>query len=77
VVGAYSSAVFVLTLYLTDSAGRLAQFVVLFLAFSFDPLRRFLEKKVDTLLFENTKRGHLDLPCKRKRRKNRCLLSQW
>lgn len=32
------------------SGGNVAQFVVLFLAFSFDPLRRFLEDKADDLL---------------------------
>ena len=52
VLGAYSSTIFVLTQYLTDGAGKLAQFSVLFIAFSFDPLRRFLEGKVDALLFD-------------------------
>ena len=51
VLGAYSSTIFVLTQYLTDGAGKLAQFSVLLIAFSFDPLRRFLEGKVDALLF--------------------------
>jgi hypothetical protein len=49
--GAYSSGVFVLSQYLTEGSGKLEQFLVLFLAFSFDPLRRFLEGKVDALLF--------------------------
>ncbi len=51
VLGAYSSAVFVLSQHLTEGAEKLTQFVVLFLAFSFDPLRRFLEEKTDRLLF--------------------------
>jgi hypothetical protein len=49
--GAYSSGIFVLSQYLTESSDRIEQFLVLFLAFSFDPIRRFLEKKVDSLLF--------------------------
>lgn len=51
VLGAYSSAVFVISQHLTSNAEKWTQFVVLFLAFSFDPLRRFLEKKTDQLLF--------------------------
>ncbi len=51
VLGAYSSAVFVVSQHLTTGAEKLTQFVVLFLAFSFDPLRRFLEEKTDLLLF--------------------------
>jgi hypothetical protein len=51
VLGGYSSAVFVLSQALTEGAGRWTQFVVLLLAFSFDPWRRFLEEKVDRLLF--------------------------
>lgn len=51
VLGAYSSGVFVLSQYLTEGSGKMEQFLVLFLAFSFDPLRRFLEGKVDALLF--------------------------
>jgi hypothetical protein len=51
VLGAYSSAVFVVSQYLTTSAEKLTQFVVLFIAFSFDPVRRFLEEKTDELLF--------------------------
>lgn len=61
VLGAYSSAVFVLSQHLTSGADKLTQLVVLFLAFSFDPLRRFLEEKTDRLLFgkraEEGKRG--------------------
>jgi hypothetical protein len=67
VLGAYTSALFVITLYLTDSAGRLSQFVVLFLAFSFDPLRRFLEKKVDRLLFGWERKGSSRAAAKRKK----------
>ncbi|MDE2125255.1 MAG: hypothetical protein KGJ62_01550 [Armatimonadetes bacterium] len=51
VLGAYSSGVFVATQYLTGSSDKATQFLVLLIAFSFDPLRRFLEKKVDRLLF--------------------------
>ena len=51
VLGAYSSTVFLLTRYLTTGADKLTQFAVLLIAFSFDPLRRFLDKKVETLLF--------------------------
>ena len=43
---------FLLTQYLTDHAGKVTQFAVLLIAFSFDPLRRFLEKRVDRLLFD-------------------------
>ena len=51
VLGAYSSTIFVLAQYFTDGTGKGAQFCVFFIAFSFDPLRRFLEGKVDALLF--------------------------
>lgn len=51
VLGGYSSMVFVIAQYLTDNAGQITQFVVLLIAFSFDPLRRFLEEKTDRLLF--------------------------
>ena len=57
VLGAYSSAVFVVSQYVTANAEKVTQFVVLFLAFSFDPLRRFLEKKVDQLLFGERSQG--------------------
>ena len=58
VLGAYGSAVFVTTQYLTGAAGadKLTQFVVLLIAFSFDPLRRFLEEKADGLLFTQNNR---------------------
>jgi hypothetical protein len=51
VLGAYSSTVFVLSQALTEGAEKLVQFAVLLIAFSFDPLRRFLEEKTDRLLF--------------------------
>jgi hypothetical protein len=51
VLGVYSSTVFLLSAHLTESAGKLTQFAVLLIAFSVDPLRRFLEKKTDQLLF--------------------------
>jgi len=55
VLGAYSSAVFVISQTLTASAGQWTQFAVLIIAFSFDPLRRFLEEKTDRLLFGERK----------------------
>ena len=51
VLSAYSSAVFLITQYLTEGAEKVTQFAVLLIAFSLDPLRRFLEKKADRLLF--------------------------
>ena len=64
VVGVYSSAVLLFTQYVTEGAGQLMKFAVLLIAFSFDPLRRFLEKKTDGLLFGS--RGS-----RRKRKKRR------
>jgi hypothetical protein len=59
VLGAYSSTVFLVTQYLTSGAEKLTQFAVLLIAFSFDPLRRFLEEKTDQLLFgERGAEGH-------------------
>lgn len=62
VLGGYSSGVFLITQYLSggsgetpDGSGRMSQFVVLFLAFSFDPLRRLLEDKTDEMLFGKKK----------------------
>jgi len=51
VLGAYGSTAFLLTEYLSGDADRLTRFVVLLIAFSFDPLRRFLEDRTDRLLF--------------------------
>jgi hypothetical protein len=51
VLGAYSSAVFLVTQHVTNGTEKVTQFVVLLIAFSFDPLRRFLEEKTDQLLF--------------------------
>ena len=65
VLGGYSATVFVVTQYLTDSAGKLTQFAVLFFAFSFDPLRRWLEKKTNDFLFgerEQNKEGNTRQP---------------
>jgi hypothetical protein len=53
VLGSYSSALFVIAQFLTESAGKWTQFAVLFIAFSLDPLRRYLEKKIDSLLFSS------------------------
>ncbi|RYZ92134.1 MAG: hypothetical protein EOP06_05185 [Proteobacteria bacterium] len=58
VVGGYSSGVFLITQYLSEGENKAsspAQFVVLFLAFSFDPLQRLLEEKTDDLLFGKKK----------------------
>ena len=57
VLGAYSSTVFVVSQYLTEGTGKLVQFAVLLIAFSFDPLRRFLEEKADRLLFGHRNEG--------------------
>jgi hypothetical protein len=51
VLGTYRTTLFLLSQYLTGGAGKLGQFAVLLIAFSVDPLRRFLEKKTDHLLF--------------------------
>lgn len=53
VLAAYSAVVVLVTDHLAgQSASALTRFSVLVIAFSFDPLRRFLEKSVDRLLFE-------------------------
>ncbi len=55
VAAAYSAVVVLVTERLTSgSRGMWAQFGVLLIASSFDPVRRFLEKKVDALLFRKT-----------------------
>jgi hypothetical protein len=51
VLGTYRSAALLLSQYLTESAGKGVQFAVLLIAFSVDPLRRFLERKTERLLF--------------------------
>ncbi len=51
VLGAYSSAIFLVSEVLTSDTGKVTRFAVLLIAFSFDPLRRFLEAKTDRLLF--------------------------
>ena len=51
VLGAYGSAVYLVTEHLTEGAGRFVQFAVLMIAFSLDPLRKFLEGKAERLLF--------------------------
>lgn len=64
-----------MTQHLTGEAGtdKLVQFVVLLIAFSFDPLRRFLEIKTDQLLFgERQTSGKVGAGKKRgKERRNR------
>ena len=57
VMGIYSAGVLLVTQYLTGGGNNsTTQFLVLFLAFSFDPLRRYLEDKTDILLFGKTRR---------------------
>lgn len=51
VLSAYSSAVFLITEYLTDGADKMTKCAVLVIAFSLDPIRRLLETKTDRLLF--------------------------
>jgi len=54
VLGAYTSVVLLVTQHLTAAGGNsgpFTQFGVLVIASSFDPLRRYLEKRVDRLLF--------------------------
>ena len=50
-MGHYSARTKFVELFVHNGAGKLTQFSVLLIAFSFDPLRRFLEKKTDHLLF--------------------------
>jgi hypothetical protein len=65
VLGAYSSMLFLATEYLTESSGKLSQFSVLLIAFSVDPLRRFLEEKTGRLLFG--RHGHVRKRVKERR----------
>ncbi len=52
VLAVYSAVVLLVTDHLTqDTANGYVRFGVLIIASSFDPLRRFLEKRVDALLF--------------------------
>ncbi len=52
VLAAYSAVALLVTDHLAqDSASGLTRFGVLLIAFSFDPIRRFLEKRIDGLLF--------------------------
>lgn len=69
VLGAYSSAVFLVTQYLTSGTNTLKQFAVFLIAFSFDPLRRLIELKADRLLF-GTREGREE-PRKRRSRRGR------
>lgn len=57
VLSAYSAVVLLVTDHLTQgSADTFTRFGVLVIAFSFDPVRRFLEKRVDRLLFRESSR---------------------
>lgn len=52
VLAAYSALVLLATdTFASSESGGVTRFGVLFLAFSFDPIRRFLEKRIDKLLF--------------------------
>jgi len=60
VLGAYTSVVLLVTQHLTAAGGNsspFTQFGVLVIASSFDPLRRYLEKRVDRLLFPTHRRA--------------------
>ena len=57
VLAAYSALVLLATdRFASSESGGLTRFGVLVLAFSFDPVRRFLEKSIDRLLFPVVKR---------------------
>jgi two-component system, NarL family, sensor kinase len=57
VLAAYSALVLLATDWLASSeSGGVTRFGVLVLAFSFDPIRRFLEKRIDKLLFPERRR---------------------
>lgn len=59
VISAYSAVVVLVTERLTEgNQGALTRFGVLVIASSFDPLRRFIEAKVDALLFQKNGRTH-------------------
>lgn len=58
VLAAYSALVLLATDWLASSeSGGVTRFGVLVLAFSFDPIRRFLEKRIDRLLFPERRRA--------------------
>lgn len=57
VLAAYSALVLLVTdQFASSESGGVTRFGVLVLAFSFDPIRRFLEKRIDRLLFSETRR---------------------
>jgi hypothetical protein len=57
VLAAYSALVLLATdAFATSESGGVTRFGVLVLAFSFDPIRRFLEKRIDRLLFPEQRR---------------------
>lgn len=61
VLAAYSAIALLVTDHLAQaSASGVSRFGVLILAFSFDPIRRFLEKRIDHLLFREARaRKHI------------------
>jgi hypothetical protein len=61
VLAAYSAIVLLATdRFASSESGGVTRFGVLVLAFSFDPVRRFLESRIDKLLFpERPRRGRL------------------
>jgi hypothetical protein len=73
VLGVYSSTLFVVTQLMTEGADKWTQFAVLLIAFSFDPLRRFLEKKTDEWLFPESKESPLAQSKPQRRRHGRRL----
>ncbi|MGC4044791.1 MAG: histidine kinase N-terminal 7TM domain-containing protein [Armatimonas sp.] len=57
VLAAYSALVLLATdQFASSESGGVTRFGVLLLAFSFDPIRRFLEKRIDHLLFPERRR---------------------
>jgi hypothetical protein len=59
VLAAYSALILIATDKLASSeSGGLTRFGMLLLAFSFDPVRRFIEKRIDRLLFSERRSHH-------------------
>ncbi|WP_309706917.1 hypothetical protein [Armatimonas sp.] len=57
VLACYSALVLLVTdTFASSESGGVTRFGVLVLAFSFDPIRRFLEKRIDKLLFAERRR---------------------
>jgi hypothetical protein len=75
VLGVYSSTVFVVSQQWTAQSDSWTQFAVLVIAFSFDPLRRFLERKTDQWLFEPRGEAEAGKPQRSSRSGSRFILS--